>query len=85
MEKMKTGGHGKPYFPFLLLLSFRNSNSGYGAYFGLSIMDRCAACSFSHPPCAMLDAAGRYYKPDCSLEEAVALMAKWVQPRAPVD
>jgi hypothetical protein len=33
----------------------------------------------------MFDAAGRYYKPDCSLEEAVALMAKWVQPRAPVD
>ncbi len=32
----------------------------------------------------MFDMAGRYYKPDCSLEEAVALMAKWVQPRAPV-
>jgi hypothetical protein len=45
MEKMKIGGHGKPLLrrsnDSLFRNPFRNCCAGYGAYFGLSIMDRC--------------------------------------------
>ena len=42
-----------------------------------------AARTVAQCQCSCFDAAVRYYKPDCSLEEAVALMAKCAPPPHP--
>jgi hypothetical protein len=75
MEKMKIGGHGN-IFRCVHSVHLSHSSAGYGAYFGLSIMDRFFCDSSVSLSTTCFDAFLRYYKPDCSLDEAVELMVK---------
>jgi hypothetical protein len=81
MEKMKTGGHGKTS-----LLRLRRAVCSSFHPRVRRILRSChhgqVLPQHACVPRDHCDVVGRYYKPDCSLEEAVALMAKYILPPA---
>jgi hypothetical protein len=83
MEKMKIGGHGKIFQSAFLCICFNViALQGTAHTSALPLWTGATAAQTlpwrAHKRLTWL----RYYKPDCSLEEAVALMAKCVPSRA---